>query len=65
MLGTLCVSAPSVLDWPVLVLVFVGVFPDAGTPGAAVAAAADVDVSPSGAPEPGFIWGEGVGAELG
>lgn len=65
-LGTLCVSAPSVLAWPVLVLVGVGVFPDPGTPAAAVvAAAADVDVSPSGAPEPGFVWAVGAGARLG
>lgn len=61
-LGTLCkVSAPSVLAWPVLVLVDVGVFPDPGTP----AAAAVADVSPSGAPEPGFSCVEGAGAELG
>lgn len=62
-LETLCVSAPSVLAWPVLVLVGVGVFPDPGTPPAAAVAAAAV--SPSGAPEPGFSWEEGAGAELG
>lgn len=59
-LGMLSVSAPSVLAWPVLVLVGVGVFPDPGTPDAPVA---DVDVSPSGAIELGFSWVEG--AELG
>lgn len=50
------------LAWPVLVLVDVGVFPDPGTPAAAAAVA---DVSPSGAPEPGFSCVEGAGAELG
>lgn len=47
-----------------LVLVGVGVFADPGTPAADVGAAADVDVSPSGAPVLGFSWVEGAGAEL-
>lgn len=62
-LGTLCVSTPSVLAWPVLVLVGGGMFPDPDTPDDPDVA--DVDVSPSAAPELGFSCVEGVGAELG
>lgn len=59
-LGTLGVSTPSVLAWPVLVLVGGGMFPDPGT-----TAAADVDASPSAAPVLGLSCVEGAGARLG